>query len=131
MGLSSDHLSLVPQSMDIKDCYERIYTWHKKNGRKKIIEKENLESSYSKKYLALLDKLPLPKSITREDMDYIFSQVIWGDLEWAYHEKDSFGIKLAAYAHYAINKVYGGLGSDDFSKSLKSSSLFNTFRSRS
>jgi len=64
-------------------------------------------------------------------MDFIFSEVIWGSLVWAYHKKDSFGINPAGYALYAINKLYGDTSSEDLRKSIKSSRLFNTAHSHS
>ena len=52
-----------------------------------------------------------PDVASQQDMDFIFMEVITGLLEWSYYREDEFGIKMAAYAQFAINKKYGNLQS--------------------
>jgi len=48
-------------------------------------------------------------------------------LEWSYHKKDEFGIKIAVYAQFAINKKYGNLQNKEFMKSFRESKLLKYF----
>ena len=54
-------------------------------------------------------------------------EVITGLLEWSYHREDEFGIKMGAYAHFAINKKYGNLQNKEFMKSFRESELLKYF----
>lgn len=127
MGLSKNDLKLVPEQMSPLDCYTRIYNWHKKHGKDRLKEVYKQENSYSKNYLRLLEKLPEPDKASSEDMDFIFSESLTMLMEWAYHEQDEYSIKMAAYAQFALNKKYGGFGTEEFYKSKKNSMLFNEF----
>jgi len=55
-------------------------------------------------------------------MDFIFREVLMGLMEWSCHDEDEFGIKMAAYAHFAINKKYGNPQSQEFKKVVLSQS---------
>lgn len=86
------------------------------------------DDAYSKAYLDLVDALPSPKKATQEDMDFVFSAVISALMEWSYHETDEYGIKIAAYAHFALNKQYAKDFHDEkLEKSRKTSKLFGEF----
>jgi len=100
MGLLPGDLEKVSKDMSVKECYVRIYTWHKKYGKKKIKEKQ-LQEAHAKRYSKLLDDLPTPQKATESDMNFVFGEVIYGLMEWSYHEEDAFGIKIAAYATFA------------------------------
>jgi len=128
MGLSTEDLVKVPKGMSVRECYERIYNWHKKYGESRLKEKYRRDNAYSRAYLRLLDFLPLPNKASDEDMDFIFGEVISNLMEWSYHEEDDYGIKIAAYAHFALNKKYNnGFHDDKFNKNKRSSKLFVIF----
>jgi len=65
-------------------------------------------------------KYKYPASIghfTKDETPYM--EIITGLLEWSYHKEDEFGIKMGAYAHFAINKKYGNSQSQEFRKSCR------------
>ena len=129
MGLNPGDLRKVPKGMSVKECYERIYNWHKKHGKRRVKEKLGREDEYVRAYLDLVDALPSPNKATQEDMDFVFGEVISNLMEWSYHEEDEYGIKIAAYAHFALNKQYPeGFKDEQFWKSRKSSNLFIKFK---
>ncbi len=128
MGLNQGDLEKVPQGMNVKDCYERIYNWHKKHGKRRVREKYGRDDAYSRAYLDLIDALPPPNRAAQEDMDFVFGEVISMLMEWSYHEEDEHGIKIAAYAHFALNKQYAnGFQDEKFRKSRETSKLFTEF----
>lgn len=127
MGLQPGDLEKVPQNFSREECYKRIYEWHKKYGIQKLKDRYQNEDSYSKTYLELLDKLPSLDKITESDMDFVFGEVIFMLMEWSYHEEDDYGIKMAAYAHFAINKKYTGIQDAKFKESREGSLLFKKF----
>jgi hypothetical protein len=96
-------LEKVPENFEPKDCYEKIYDWYKKSG-KKILKDIQEPRKYERTSLKLIKKLPTPGIVTEPDMDFIFREVISGLFEWGYHKKDNAGIKMAAYAHHALKK---------------------------
>ncbi|MEO0116832.1 MAG: hypothetical protein ABIK97_04725 [candidate division WOR-3 bacterium] len=128
MGLNPEDLAKVPKWMGEKECYKRIYDWHKKYGKRRIEEKHGFDYAYSKAYLDFVDAIPSPSNATQEDMDFVFAEVIAGLMEWSYHEEDGNGIKMAAYAHFALNKKYPkGFHDEKLGKSRKASNLFAEF----
>lgn len=128
MGLNPGDLEKVPREMSTKECYERIYDWHKKYGKKRVKEKYGRDDAYSRAYLDLIGKLPPPAKATQADMDFIFGEVISMLMEWSYHEEDEHGVKIAAYAHFALNKKYAnGFHDEKFRKSREASKLFTEF----
>lgn len=129
MGLSQYDLEKVPKDLTVKDCYKRIYQWHKMYGEEKIQHK-NVAIDYKNAYLAFLTRIPDPANVSREDMNLVFDEVITMLLEWSYHEPDEYGIKIAAYAHRAIEIQYGnynGYANQDFIDSMHKSSLYPEF----
>ncbi len=128
MGLSQKDLEKVPKEMSVKECYERIYDWHKRYGKTRIKEKYERDNAYSRAYLDLIDALPSPNEASKEDMAFVFGEVISMLMEWAYHEEDEYGIKMAAYAHFALNKMYAeGFHDQKFRKDRDASRLFTVF----
>jgi len=114
--------------MTVKDCYQRIYEWHKKYGKTKVKEIYSRDDAYSKAYLDLVDALPSPDEATQADMDFVFGEVIFMLMEWSYHQEDEYGIKISTYAHFALEKQYvHGLYDDQFRESRKESMLFAQF----
>jgi len=128
MGLNVGDLEKVPKGMSVNECYERIFNWHKKHGKRRVKEKYGRDDAYNRAYLDLVDALPSPSEATREDMDFVFGEIISMLMEWSYHEEDKYGIKIAAYAHFALNKQYAnGFHDDKFKKSRKTSVFFDKF----
>ena len=128
MGLNPGDLEKVPKGMSVKECYERIHNWHKKYGKGRVKEKYGRDDAYSRAYLDLVDALPSANKATQEDMDFIFGEVISMLMEWSYHEEDGYVIKIAAYAHFALNKQYtNGFHDEGFRKSREASKLFAEF----
>lgn len=127
MGLLPGDLEKVPQNFSIRDCYKRIYEWHKKYGKQRLIVKQGkrgIKDAYSRGYLALLEKLHHPDEISKSCMDFVFNEVICMLMEWSYHQQDEHGIKMAAYAHFAINKRYEGIGDKKFRQSKEKCSSY-------
>ncbi len=128
MGISNEDLLKVPKNLSIRDCYERIYDWHKKNGKNFILKRPFLDEKYKNAYLKLIDCLPDPENATISDMNFLFGESIFMLMEWCYHEPDIHGIKLAAYAHHAVSAQFAGNINDPlFNKSRKASQLFEKF----
>ena len=69
------------------------------NGRKAYVEYVNKSETY-------LTNLPTIPSL--EDSIDLAKNVIYKNLEYCYHDKDKYGIKMGAYAHYVINNFNGG-----------------------
>ena len=126
MGLLRNDLGKIPENFSMKDCYSRIYEWHKQYGSESIKSKYGRIDKYSTTYLKLLNALPSPNGATIEDMAFIFGQVIYMLMEWAYHEEDEYGIKTAAYAHFALNKFFNN-SLRELQENAKKSRLYNQF----
>ncbi len=127
MGLTPEDLEKVPKNFTRRDCYRRIYEWHKKHGKQELKEKYQREDAYSKAYLDLLEELPHPDAVSEECMDLIFGEVIYMLMEWSYHKVDEFEIKMAAYAHFGINQKYNGIHDDRFKESREKCQLYERF----
>jgi hypothetical protein len=132
MGLNEGDLEKVPENFSIKECYERIYKWHMSLGLERISERDGirrLDEEYILAYRNLIRALAQfpPDIASQEDTDFIFREVIMGLMEWSYHKEDEFGIKMGAYAHFAINKKYGNLQNQKFQKSYRESKLLKKF----
>jgi hypothetical protein len=132
MGLKEGDLEKVPDNFSIKECYEGIYKWHMSYGLERILKRNEIRRfdekdilAYRKLMLALA-QFP-PDKASQEDMDFIFGEVIMGLMEWSYHEEDEFGIKMGAYAHFALNKKYGNLQKQGLEKSYRESKLLKRF----
>lgn len=104
MGLLKGDLEKVSRGMSVEECYRRIYHWHKHNGKRKIKEKQQQEA-YTERYFKLLDGLPEPETASKEDMNSVFGEVIYGLMEWSFHHEDEYGIKIAAYAIFARDQM--------------------------
>jgi len=59
------------------------------------------ERDYAKKSEALILALPPPDELSQLEIRAVLGEVIYGNLEWAYHQADS-QYKMAAYAHGAL-----------------------------
>jgi hypothetical protein len=86
-----------------KECYERIYKWHKKNGVKGI-EEYGGPDRYKRDYLLFLENLMPPNEVTEEKMKSVFGEIRNGIMEWSFQKEDDYGIKMSEYALFAQNK---------------------------
>jgi len=130
MGLLKGDLEKVPKSLELKDCYSRILIWHRKFGQEKLKSKQQSGDKYGLAYLNLLSGLPSPNKASKEDMAFVFGEVIYGLMEWAYHQEDQHGIKTAAYAHFATDRFFdGNLG--ELQEEAKKSRLYNQYKLQS
>jgi len=133
MGLYKGDLEKVPENFSVRDCYERIYKWHMSYRLDRALKPDKIGRRINAEDLLAYRNLRLafhgfsPDVASQEDMDFIFREVITGLMEWSYHEEDEFGIKMGAYAHFAINKKYGNLQNQEFKKSYRESKLLKNF----
>jgi len=133
MGLYKGDLEKVPENLSVRDCYERIYRWHMKYGLDEVLKPDSIGRRVNAEdLLAYRDLWGYfhgfnPGVASQQDMDLIFMEVITGLLEWSYHREDEFGIKMAAYAQFAINKKYGNLQNKEFMRSCMESKLLKYF----
>ena len=110
MGLYKGELEKAQENFSVRDCYERIYKWYMSYRLDRVLKRDKIGRKIDVQdilaYRNLRHALAIfsPDIASQEDMDFIFRKVIAGLMEWSYHEEDEFGIKMAAYAQFAINK---------------------------
>ena len=92
MGL--DASDSLPKGIQLKDAYSAVYTWYRANTK----EIQNSKDTYRQRSLGLINALPAPDSATPAEMAVVLGEVVYGNLEWAYHRSDG-KYKMAAYAH--------------------------------
>jgi len=130
MELVLGDLEKVPSDMTVQECYERIYNWFKKYGEIRIKYK-HLSNKYLIASLDLIIALPSPAEATIDDMNFVFGEIIKGLLSKYFDEEDEYGIKIGAYAEFAIGKQFSTLlegdKSNEFNKSRESSRLYPEF----
>lgn len=100
MAINPSELKNIPNGTTPQTCYKRILEWHRKNGLQLIQEKLKQHDQYKADYQTYIASLEINKFDPR-----LFKEQIMGLLEWAYHERDPYGIKLGAYAHYASERL--------------------------
>lgn len=106
MALGAGDMEKVPSNLSMHEIYDRIYRWHKKNSQ--TVNETAIDPNYRKRYLQLVDVLPISKQATKDDIYLVCLEVITGLMEWAYHKEDNHGVKTAAYAHFVTVKFGGG-----------------------
>lgn len=126
LGLLKGDIEKVPSNLGMRQLYERIYAWHKKNSGK--FPRSPASEDSRKRYLNLVRNMPKPKDASPEDIFFVCNEVICGLMEWAYHQEDDFGVKTAAYAHYIADK-YGG-GFSNMQNLAKGSKMASKHRKR-
>ena len=107
MALNPGDLEKVPQTLSMRQCYERIHGWHRSDGVARLEQRYGGNDAYAQSYRDLLSRLPAPAQATEADMAFVFNEVITNRMEWAYHQEDERGIKTAAYAHFALQRWFG------------------------
>ena len=124
MGLEPGDIDQVPLGLSIEDYYDRIIGWYKaskdfilkKTGRPK-------NDSYVECYRALIRAAPARGAVHSADIALVCKEVVTGLMEWAYHEKDSHGVKMAAYAYYVLESFFDGPGGETTRASIQQSKL--------
>jgi len=115
MGLSPNDLK--PVGITLEDAYSEIRKWYQNNVRI-ILERGG---NYGNNSAELIRKLPPLKSMTKLELRAIMGEVIYGYLEWAYHESNG-KFKMAAYAHAALEAAGLSYSLTDNEKQILSSS---------
>ena len=118
MGLSLDDKK--PVDISLKKAYEKIRKWYQAN----VIGARNRNDEYGDHSAALIETLPPGDQLSDLEIRAVLGEVIYGNLEWAYH-KDDGEYKMAAYAHGALEAA--GLSwslSEEERSQLKSSPLW-------
>ena len=98
------------EGMTPHECYEGVFRWHRLEGPDKIKNQEHRErgmTDYQYAYLNFLLDIPSPNAASAEDMRVVFEEVLWGLMEWAYHEKDEHDIEIYRYARRGQEGVAG------------------------
>ena len=96
-------------------------------NKNKIFEKlrdRDEHDPYIRCYLELVEVMPDPELASEEDIALICREVIAGLMEWAYHEEDNYGVKIAAYAHYILNTFFDGFHGDMTKRYAQNSKLY-------
>lgn len=96
MGLSSS--DKLPEGIEPEAAYKALRSWYRKNLQLPLARNDD----YGRSAAALVKALP-PKPAPVE-MKAVFSEVIMGLLEFAYHRDDG-NYKMAAYAHAALKTM--------------------------
>lgn len=128
MGLCEGDLEKVPVTFTVEQCYARIVHGLKSKGKVYLQEEISKGSTWLRRPLEGIAHLPALRKATMHDIDFVCHMIICGGLEWAYHRADEYGIKMAAYAHHALNLRYqDGWGNDDMLASANQSTLVHLF----
>ncbi|MFH1248766.1 MAG: hypothetical protein V1660_01295 [archaeon] len=104
MALEAGDLEMIPEDLTIEDCYESVHNWHRKNWKTAIREQSETDQKSLMEYLSYFDSLKPVMSANKEDMKRLFNEIISGLMQWSYHKKDKYNIKLGAYAEFALQK---------------------------
>jgi len=95
MGLSKEDKK--PEGISLIDAYNAIKKWYQAN----IAQIQRREGDYLKKSVLLIKNLPEASKMSEFEFRAVFGEIIYGNLEWAYHQSDG-KYKMAAYAHAAL-----------------------------
>lgn len=120
MGLKSTDKK--PKDISLADAYECIRRWYSQNIP--LLRQRMSDREYGQKSEALVNALPPAENLSELEIRAVLGEVIYGNLEWAYHESDG-RFKMAAYAHGALETA--GLDwsiSEEEKQQLKNSALW-------
>ncbi len=107
MALEPGDTEKVPPDLTARDCYERIWSWHRTKGDAEASQ-QGLASDHLALYRSILVELPTETDATLEDRAFLFKEVLNGSFEWSYQIEDDHGIKIAAYAFRGLELQHGG-----------------------
>ncbi|HKZ78456.1 MAG TPA: hypothetical protein VI750_05925 [Pyrinomonadaceae bacterium] len=109
MGLSDDDPQ--PTSISLRDAYAKIRVWYRANKSRCRVQ----DGDYVQRSFALIDKLPGSEALSELELRAVLGEVIYGNLEWGYHESDG-KFKIAAYAHAALKQAGHQFSLDEHEK---------------
>lgn len=116
MGL--DKSDQLPQNITLSDAYQSVRKWYQTN----IKEIERKGGDYATRSVSLIRALP--DAASDLETRAVLGEVIYGNLEWAYHQSDG-KYKMAAYAHAALKSTGHDFRlSDEDKTKLKGSKLW-------
>jgi hypothetical protein len=121
MGLSQSDKK--PVCISLEKAYSKIRKWYKAN----IDMVRSRNDDYGDRSVMLIEALPEANMLTDLEIRAVLGEVIYGRLEWAYHQDDG-DFKMAAYSHAALDKA--GISwnlSDEDKEQLKNSTLWLMF----
>lgn len=84
MGLNADDKK--PVGMSLADAYERIREWYSRNIA--LLRQKMGDCEYAKKSEGLIRALPPASQLSELEIRAVLGEVIYGNLEWAYHQTD-------------------------------------------
>jgi hypothetical protein len=96
MGLNQD--DRLPIDISLVDAYTSVRRWYLANMQ---ILKENPRGSDCVKLEALVHALPPVSRVTGLEIRAVLGEILYGNLEWAYHRSDG-NYKMGAYAHAGL-----------------------------
>lgn len=108
--------------MSLPDAYKSIRQWFLRNIP--MLREQMGDNDYGRKSEALIRSLPPASQLSELEIRAVLGEVIYGNLEWAYHEMEG-DYKMAAYAHGALEAA--GLSSsinENEKQALKTSVLW-------
>lgn len=103
MGLNRD--DPLPMGTSLANAYTAIRKWCKVNARRQA----ELGNQHAVQCSDLVAALPPAEQLTELEIRAVLGEVIYGSLEWAYHQSDG-RYKMAAYAHAALDNAHLPLG---------------------
>jgi hypothetical protein len=98
MGLSQTDCK--PEGITLNEAHAKVRHWYQNNKTKCGAQ----DQDYVQRSFALIDHLPEPAVPSELEIRAVLGEVIYGNLEWAYHETDG-DFKMAAYAHAALEQA--------------------------
>ena len=82
MGLSQNDKK--PSNISLREAYEKIRKWYQAN----IDFVRNKDDDYANRSTALIEALPSVNMLSELEIRAILDEVVYGNLEWAYHKDD-------------------------------------------
>jgi hypothetical protein len=119
VGLSNEDKARAT-GLDMLTCYERIRFWLLEHGQECVVD---ATPEGKRRFLGLVTRTLPWAETSAADRRYVMHEVIAGGLEYAYHETDSHGIKMAAYAFTGLESDGAPWGSAALSASMRQAKL--------
>jgi hypothetical protein len=115
-------LSNDVSSINRRDLYSRIRAWLETNATSWRSKRD--QSPVPPNVLRLARALPSPDSATESDLDVAFTEVLRGNLEYFYTERDAYGVGLHEYARQGLSIYPKGLMDEECERSIRTSVLY-------
>ena len=111
-----------PTSISLEDAYRSVRDWYTANIP--LLRERMGDRPDAQKSEGLIRALPTADTLSVLEIRAVLGEVIYGNLEWAYHESDG-QFKMAAYSHAALEQAgYDWSLSESERDQLRSSSLW-------